>query len=231
MGVSLLFSLLLGLWISRVIDQSRGRAELIEELEATRAELAEAHHAQGVMAERERLAREIHDTLAQGFTSIVMLSQAAQAQLSRDPAAVAGQLEAIERTARENLAEARALVAAFSPVALDGTTSPGPCGGSPTRFAAETGIAVDVEVGADGLGSAARPRGRAAARRAGGAGQRPPARGCRTRSTIRLRRVDGAAQVEVSDDGVGLRPGGGERASGWPACAAGWTTSAATWMS
>ena len=50
MGVSLLFSLLLGLWIARIIDQSRGRAELIEELDATRAELAQAHHAQGVMA-------------------------------------------------------------------------------------------------------------------------------------------------------------------------------------
>ena len=33
------------------------------------------------MAERQRLAREIHDTLAQGFTSIVMLVQAAEAGL------------------------------------------------------------------------------------------------------------------------------------------------------
>jgi signal transduction histidine kinase len=205
MGVSLLFSLLLGLWISRVIEQSRGRANLIEELDATRAELAEAHHAQGVMAERERFAREIHDTLAQGFTSVVMLSQAARAQLSHDPAAVPGQLEAIERTARENLAEARAVVAAFSPVALDGTDLAGALQRLATRFAAETGIAVDVEVGADGRGLArdrevvllrAAQEALANVRRHADAGA----------VTIRLRLEDGTAQVEVSDDGSGFDP-------------------------
>ena len=54
---------------------------LIGELERTRAELAELHHAQGVAAERERLAREVHDTLAQGYTSIVVLAQTAAAEL------------------------------------------------------------------------------------------------------------------------------------------------------
>jgi signal transduction histidine kinase len=205
MGVSLLFSLLLGLWIARIIDQSRGRAELIEELDATRAELAQAHHAQGVMAERERFAREIHDTLAQGFTSVVMLSQAAQAQLSRNPAAVNGQLEAIERTARENLAEARAVVAAFSPVALDGTDLGGALRRLADRFSQETGIAVDVEVGADGLGLArdrevvllrAAQEALANVRRHADAGA----------VTIRLHLADGAAQVEVSDDGSGFDP-------------------------
>ena len=63
----------------RIIDQSRERAQLIEQLQAARAELAAANHAQGVVAERERMAREIHDTLAQGFTSILMLAQAAAA--------------------------------------------------------------------------------------------------------------------------------------------------------
>ena len=205
MGVSLFFSLLLGVWISRVIDQSRGRAELIQELEVTRAELAEAHHAQGVTAERERFAREIHDTLAQGFTSVVMLSQAAAAQLSRDPAAVADQLAAIERTARENLAEARAVVAAFSPVALDGTDLGGALRRLAERFSQETGIAVDVEVGADGLGLArdrevvllrAAQEALANVRRHADAGA----------VTIRLHLADGAAQVEVSDDGSGFDP-------------------------
>jgi hypothetical protein len=63
---SLLFSVLLGFWISRIIDQSGERADLIAQLEATRSELAEAEHARGVMAERERLAREIHDTWRRG---------------------------------------------------------------------------------------------------------------------------------------------------------------------
>ncbi len=65
MLVSTAFSSALGLWISRIIDQSAERAGLIQELEKARAELGAAYHTQGVQAERERLAREIHDTLAQ----------------------------------------------------------------------------------------------------------------------------------------------------------------------
>ncbi|MEU5695726.1 histidine kinase [Actinosynnema sp. NPDC020468] len=80
-------------------------------------EIARLSREAGVAAERERLSAEIHDTLAQGFTSIVTLVQAAQA----DPAAADRHLELALRTARENLAEARSLVAALAPAALDGT--------------------------------------------------------------------------------------------------------------
>ena len=72
------------------------------------------------MAERERMAREIHDTLAQGFTSIVMLAQTASADLDRGrPDSGGGAADPIEEVARENLAEARALVAASAPVGLE----------------------------------------------------------------------------------------------------------------
>ena len=205
MGVSLLFSLLLGVWIARVIEQSRDRGALIEELEATRTELAEAHHAQGVMAERERFAREIHDTLAQGFTSVVMLSQAAQAQRPRDPSAVSDQLAAIERTARENLAEARAVVAAFSPVALDGTDLAGALQRLADRFGAETGVAVTVAVGTESLGL---PRDREVVllRAAQEALANVRRHADAAAVTIRLVLADGTAQVEVSDDGSGFDP-------------------------
>lgn len=53
-AVGLLFSLVMGLWVSRVLRQSRERAALIVELESTRTELAASHHQQGVMSERER---------------------------------------------------------------------------------------------------------------------------------------------------------------------------------
>jgi signal transduction histidine kinase len=96
--------------LGRIITQSRERAELIEQLEATRAELAEVSRQAGVMAERQRLAGEIHDTLAQGFSSIVMLIQAAEAQLELSPATARRQLGLAAQTARENLAEARTLV-------------------------------------------------------------------------------------------------------------------------
>jgi signal transduction histidine kinase len=117
---NLVLSGLLGLWISGIIDESRGRAELIEELRHARDELAEVSHAAGVLAERERLAGEIHDTLAQGFTSVLMLLQAAETDVDRDPDAVRRLLKLAQQTARENLAEARSLVAALAPPALDG---------------------------------------------------------------------------------------------------------------
>jgi signal transduction histidine kinase len=102
----------LGLWIIRVIRQSKERAALIAELEATRAQLARLSHEAGVTAERTRLAGEIHDTLAQGFTSIITLIQASDPELRDERLALA------VRTAKENLAESRAIIAALSPSAL-----------------------------------------------------------------------------------------------------------------
>src|SRR5215469_3773148 len=116
------FSIAFGAWIMRIINQSAERAELIAQLEQTRAELAEANREAGVLAERERLASEIHDTIAQGFTSIVMLAAAADAVIESDPAQAKKQLELVDRTARENLAEARALVAGLAPTALTSAT-------------------------------------------------------------------------------------------------------------
>jgi signal transduction histidine kinase len=122
--VSLALALLLGLWIARIITQSRQRAELIAELAATRAELAVVSRQAGALAERERLAHEIHDTLAQGYTSVLLLLDAARLALSSEPAAAIGHLDRAEETARENLFEARALVAALIPPELSGTSLP-----------------------------------------------------------------------------------------------------------
>ncbi|MFD9303919.1 sensor histidine kinase [Streptomyces sp. NPDC060048] len=62
--------------------ESERRRELIEELITTRAELAAAERGAGILAERERLAREIHDTLAQGLSSIQLLLRAAERTLA-----------------------------------------------------------------------------------------------------------------------------------------------------
>jgi len=123
-GVSLVIALLLGLWIERIIGQSRRRAALLAELAATRAELAAVSREAGVLAERERLAREIHDTLAQGFTSVLLLLEAIGAELGADPEAARRHLDRARDTARENLAEARALVAALAPPDLTRTSLP-----------------------------------------------------------------------------------------------------------
>ena len=146
--VSMVFSLLLGLWVSRVLYQSAHRADLIQELERTRADLAVVERERGVLAERERLAREVHDTLAQGYTSIVVLSQTAAAQLDSDVEAARERLAMIEEVARDNLGEARAMVAAFAPVALEDSTLAEALERLADRFGRETGLAVRLDTAA-----------------------------------------------------------------------------------
>ncbi|WP_380807855.1 sensor histidine kinase [Sphaerisporangium aureirubrum] len=141
-AVAITFSLVFGPWISRIITQSAERAQLIEELEASKAQVARLSRERGAMAERERLAGEIHDTLAQGFTSIIMLIQAAEAQ--RDPSR---HLALAVRTARESLAEARGLIAALTPTPLDGSTLEEALRRIAARLAEELSVPVVFEVG------------------------------------------------------------------------------------
>lgn len=94
-----------------------------DELRRTRAELAATQHESGVLAERARLAREIHDTLAQGFSSIILVSRAARRSLeSGDLDSTAESLAMVEATAAENLAEARNFVRGLSSPALAETS-------------------------------------------------------------------------------------------------------------
>jgi signal transduction histidine kinase len=130
----------LGFWIIRVIEQNVERGALIAELEASRAEVARLSHETGVAAERARLAGEIHDTLAQGFTSIITLLQAA------DPALTDERLALAVRTAKENLAESRALLAALAPAALTEGSLPDSVRRQAARFAEETGTPATVRV-------------------------------------------------------------------------------------
>ncbi|MBD0839453.1 sensor histidine kinase [Streptomyces sp. TRM68416] len=104
--------------------ESEHRRRLIEELTTTRADLAHAQHTAGVLAERERLAREIHDTLAQGLSSIQLLLRAAERALPDRPDVAARHVEQARQAAADDLAEARRFVAALTPPALDGTTLP-----------------------------------------------------------------------------------------------------------
>ncbi|MGW1891450.1 sensor histidine kinase [Streptomyces sp. NPDC002004] len=98
--------------------ENERRRQLIEELIATRAELAAAERAAGTLAERERLAREIHDTLAQGLSSIQLLLRAAERALGPGSPA-APHIEQARATAQDNLAEARRFVRALAPPDLE----------------------------------------------------------------------------------------------------------------
>ena len=84
---------MLVLYLDAVARQNAERQRLIEELESTRAELATRERQAGMLEERQRLAGEIHDTLAQGFTSIVMHLEAAEGSLSGDRTTVERHLD------------------------------------------------------------------------------------------------------------------------------------------
>ncbi|MBS2549792.1 sensor histidine kinase [Catenulispora sp. NL8] len=143
-GSALLFNLFIGGFFVEMLSDNDRRGDLIRELEATRAELEQAHHAAGVLEERERLAQEIHDTLAQGFTSLLMLVQAAEATLDSDPDTTRERLELAARTARENLAEARALIGGDPTAGLPLDTA---LRRAATRIGEELGMATAVDIG------------------------------------------------------------------------------------
>ena len=143
---ALLISLMLGTFTQITLREAERRGELIRQLEGVRADLAEAHRQAGVLAERERLSHEIHDTLAQGFTSLLMLVQAADSTAETDPATTRERLALAERTARENLAEARSLVAALAPTPLQGAPLDTAIRRITARCGEELGIAAEVQV-------------------------------------------------------------------------------------
>jgi signal transduction histidine kinase len=205
-AVSLAFSLTgsiaLGLWIWRIAEYGTERGRLLDELTAAQDELAALHRDAGSTAERERLARELHDTIAQSLAGVVLLTQ----RTRRDLAAgrlTDGTLETLEEAARTALTETRALVAGSAPVEL----SAGLAGALETlaeRFRRETGVAVTVSVDlttalerdAEVVLLRCAQEGLANIRKHAGA----------THATVWLGDDDDQTVLQVADDGRGLDP-------------------------
>jgi signal transduction histidine kinase len=203
--ISLFISVLLGLWITAMMRESDRRAELIAELRRTRAELAAAEHDRGVLSERERLAHEIHDTLAQGFASIIALAQAAEAAVDTRPEAARDRILLVERTARDNLAEARALVTGLTPVDLAGATLAEALDRLVGRFQREAGVSAQLRVTGTphNLGSPTEVVMLRAAQEALTNVRRHAQAG---RVVVDLTYHEDGAALEVSDDGRGFDP-------------------------
>jgi signal transduction histidine kinase len=142
-------SILLGVWISAIIGQSAQRRELIEQLESTQAELAATQRREGMLQERQRLAREIHDTLAQGFTSIVMHLEAAEQALSADPKTTHNHLGRARDTARSSLEQARRVVQDLRPELLETQSLPEAIGRTAVRWTEETNIPLHLNTTGD----------------------------------------------------------------------------------
>jgi signal transduction histidine kinase len=155
-GMSLVFALGMGTWISRIAAAGAYQRRLVEKLTSAQDELALLHRDAGSAAERERLAREIHDTIAQSLTSLVMLAQRTRTELAGRPGDTGAALESvdlIESTGRHALSEARALVASMAPVRAGDGDLAHTVARLAERFERETGIAVAVDLA--GLGPVA----------------------------------------------------------------------------
>ncbi len=111
-------------------------------------------HEQGrvlaVAEERNRLAREIHDTLAQGFTGIILQLQVAESLLDGEEPAARERLTRAQEVARASLREARRSVLNLRPSPLQGRTLPEALAAHLETWRQQTGIAAHFgRVGAD----------------------------------------------------------------------------------
>lgn len=111
-----------------------------------RARLAENATRLARAEERTRLAREIHDTLAQGLTAIALNIESAMYRLDKHPDQARERLEQALATARENLEEARRSVLDLRSAArLEGKPLAEALAGLGRTFTSDTGIPVTVE--------------------------------------------------------------------------------------
>ncbi len=139
-----------GLISASVARQNEERRRALDDLAAAQAEneglqrqlLSQAREA-GILDERQRLAQEIHDTLAQGFTGIITQLEAA-AQAKDDPAEWQRHLGNATALARENLTAARRSVHALHPEPLDAATLPDALAAVTRRWSERAGVPAEV---------------------------------------------------------------------------------------
>ena len=131
---------------------STEREELIDELVSTQQALALTEREAGVAQERQRLAHEIHDTVAQSLSSIQMLLHAAERDLmstnltEEELASPLRRIEAARSSASDNLAETRAMIAALTPAPLSDTSLAEALQRIATSFAHTGDITIDVTI-------------------------------------------------------------------------------------
>ena len=139
----LIASTLIGAFVASLIKQSVARQHLLDELTQTRARLLKSEREAGVLSERQRLAREIHDTVAQQFTSVIM--HLAAARLSA-PDVIQTHVKQAEQTAREGLAEARRMIWDKPPGQLENASLVESIEGVAARWSVENAINVEMAV-------------------------------------------------------------------------------------
>ena len=210
----------------QVVQHRKSLAELGEvnrRLEATIAENAGLHQQllvqareAGVFDERQRMAREIHDTLAQGLTGIVTQLQAAAQAASRtpgDPTAWGRHVDAATRLARESLSEARRSVDALRPEPLEGCRLSEALTHVAERWSALNGIPARVTT--TGAARPIDPEVEFALLRAAQEALANVARHAHaTRVGLTVSYMENEVALDVRDDGIGFDPSQPEQGFG-----------------
>jgi signal transduction histidine kinase len=169
------------------------------------ARLYEHNRELTVVAERNRLARELHDAVAQKLFSLRLTARAAAALAERDPGRTVRELEQVERLAAEALAELRAVIFELRPADLaDGLVA------SLRKHAEVLDRAYETDVRFTAEGAAAvvlAEEQEAVLYRIAQEALHNALRHAKARSVeVRLRALDGHAVLEVADDGTGFDP-------------------------
>ncbi|MEW6425108.1 MAG: sensor histidine kinase [Bacillota bacterium] len=115
-------------------------ARLYDELKAYAGQVQEL----AVTAERNRIAREIHDSLGHSLTALIMELEIYQRTLARDPAQAQKMLEEIKAGARKGLAAVRQAVEALRPRELEEGSLPEALGELVREFASGTGVTIKL---------------------------------------------------------------------------------------
>lgn len=189
----------------------------IAENEQLHAQLLVQAREAGVLEERRRMAREIHDTLAQGLTGIVTQLQAAEqaavrsagdGSAARPPAEGAGwrrHVTAATQLARESLSEARRSVEALRPETLEGSRLGEALARVAARWSALNGISIQVTT--TGTVRPIEPEAEFALLRAAQEALANVARHAQaTRVGLTVSYMENEVALDVRDDGVGFNP-------------------------
>jgi signal transduction histidine kinase len=155
-----------------------------------------------VLDERGRMAREIHDTIAQGLTGIITQLEAAD-QARERPTDRDRHLENAKRLARESLTEARRSVEAGMPAALESRSLPDALREVAVEWSELNGIPVDVTITGDPV--ALHPEIEVALLRTGQEALANVAKHAgATRAALTLSFMGDVVTLDIRDDGVGF---------------------------
>jgi signal transduction histidine kinase len=187
--------------IAELAEANQRLEQIMAENTGLQAQLLTQAREAGAGDERQRMAREIHDTLAQGLTGII--TQLEAAQQTGDDAERKRRIGNATQLARDSLAEARRSVRALRPQALEGSRLPEALAGEVARWSATSGVAAETEV--TGEARALHPEVEVTLLRVAQEALANVARhASASRAGVTLSYMEDVVTLDVRDDGIGF---------------------------